>query len=90
MSVEGHKDVTRVRRAYRGAFAASVCLAAIGAPILMQGAVALVTGVTRPESAAGGLMHGLLLFGLSAIPMILAALAWRRTQSFQATLDEEP
>ena len=84
-----NKDIAQIRRAYRATFAASVCLAAIGAPLLMQGAVALVRGLIQARDAAGSLMPALLFFALSTVPMTLAALAWRRTQEFQAKIDQE-
>lgn len=81
------KDIARIRRVYRTAFAASVCLAVIGAPVFMQGTVALAIGIARPEASHASLIRGVVLFGLSVLPMALAALAWRLTQTYQQTLD---
>jgi hypothetical protein len=84
------RDIARIRRVYRTTFAASVCLAAIGAPIFMQGTVALALGIAHPEPSHGSLIRGVLLFGLSLIPIALAAVAWKLTQTYQQTLDKEP
>jgi hypothetical protein len=80
-----------LHRSYRFMFSASVCLAAIGAPLLMQGVVALVAGFEGPNAMSGGSIgRGLALFALSALPMTFAWLAWRRTQLFQQFIDLEP
>jgi hypothetical protein len=78
-----HEDVDHVRRSYRFMFLAAVTLAAVGAPLLMQGVVALVSGFSDSMGRGVG------LFSLSALPMVLAWLAWRRTQDFQRFLDDE-
>jgi hypothetical protein len=72
-------------------FSASVCLAAVGAPLLMQGVVALVASFEGQSAMSGGsIAWGFVLFALSAVPMALAWLAWRRTQVFQRFIDLEP
>jgi len=68
-------------------FLAAVTLAAVGAPLLMQGVVALVSGFS--DSMGHPVARGVGLFSLSALPMVLAWLAWRRTQDFQRFLDDE-
>ena len=88
VSAGEEKDLSRIRRAYRLTFAASVCLAAIGAPVLMQGTVALVEGITHPQPGEGAMIQGLVVFCLSGIPMMLAWFAWRRTKIFLRELDE--
>lgn len=57
----------------------------------MQGVVALVASFEGPSAMSGGsITRGLGLFALSALPMTLAWLAWRRTQVFQRFIDLEP
>jgi hypothetical protein len=69
-------------------FSASVCLAAIGAPLLMQGAVALVSGLTgAPHATLSSAAQGIAIFVLSGVPMVLAWVAWRRTQQFQQHME---
>jgi hypothetical protein len=90
-SVSAPTDATQLHRSYRFMFSASVCLAAIGAPLLMQGVVALVASFEGQGTTSGGsITHGFVLFALSAVPMTLAWLAWRRTQEFQRSIDLEP
>ena len=84
------KDTAALRRTYRLAFASSVCLAAVGAPLLMEGTVSFVNALAKPDAPDGGLVRGLLLLGVSAIPMLLAWLAWRQTQGLQQSIDQEP
>jgi len=84
-------DAERLRRSYRFMFSASVCLAAIGAPLLMQGAVALVGSLTGAQHATlSSAVHGIVLFVLSGVPMVLAGVAWRRTQQFQEYMERRP
>ena len=72
-------------------FSASVCLAAIGAPLLMQGAVALVSGLTGAQPATHtSAVHGIVIFVLSGVPMVLAWIAWRRTQQFRQDTERRP
>jgi hypothetical protein len=87
-SIAERKDAAHIRRSYRMMFAAAVCLAAIGAPLLMQGAVVLVMGIASPHSSTFSPVQAIMLFGLSALPMALAWLAWRRAQGYQAELGE--
>jgi hypothetical protein len=84
-------NTAQLHRSYRFMFSASVSLAAIGAPLLMQGVVALVASFENQSATSGGsLVRGFVLFTLSAVPMTLAWLAWRRTQQFQRFIDLEP
>jgi hypothetical protein len=68
-------------------FFAAVGLAVVGAPLLMQGVVALVSGFS--DSIDHPVVRSLGIFSLSTLPMVLAWLAWRRTQDFQRFLDQE-
>jgi len=69
-------------------FSASVCLAAIGAPLLMQGTVALVDSFSGAQRASfNSAVHGVAVFALSSVPMLLAWVAWRRTQVFQEHIE---
>jgi hypothetical protein len=70
-------------------FAAAVFLAAIGAPLLMQGTVAFVSALANPQPGGSSPLQALLLFALSTVPMALAWFAWRRTQEFQSDIDEQ-
>jgi hypothetical protein len=86
MSAGNHGDVEYFRRWYRLLFGSAVALAAVGAPLLMQGAVALADGFSSASTGTAALTS-ILLFGLSATPMALAALAWRRSQDFRRLID---
>jgi hypothetical protein len=88
MTEQRPRESEKLRRAYRTSFAASVCLAAIGAPLLMQGTVTLVRSLTAAPAASSP-VHGFGLFLLSAMPMALAGLTWRRTRIFQDSLGED-
>ena len=81
-------DAEKLRRSYRFMFSASVCLAAIGAPLLMQGVVALVDSVSGSQRATlSSVVQGVAVFVLSSVPMLLAWVAWKRTQQFQEHLE---
>lgn len=82
------EDMDHLRRSYRFAFFAAVILATVGAPLLMQGVVALVSGFS--ESIGRPVIESLGLFSLSALPMVGAWFAWRRTQDFERFLAEMP
>jgi uncharacterized membrane protein len=86
MPTDNREDVDHMRRSYRLAFFVAVALAVVGAPLLMQGVVALVTGFS--DSIGHPAVEGIALFSLSALPMLGAWFAWRRTQNFQRFLDQ--
>jgi hypothetical protein len=86
MSAGDHKDIEYFRRWYRLLFGSAVALAAVGAPLLMQGAVALADGFS-PSSSGASALNSILLFCLSGTPMALAALAWCRSQDFRRVID---
>jgi hypothetical protein len=70
-------------------FGTAITLALIGAPVFMQGAVALATDLAPPSDSVGGsAFGGLLIFALSGLPMVLSWLAWRRTEDFRRFLDQ--
>lgn len=84
------QDVETARRAHRLLTAAAITLAAVGAPIFMQGAVALANELAPPtRSTVASPIEALLTFILSAAPLVLAWLAWRKTQRFRSSLDQE-
>lgn len=74
------EDQGRMRRSYRLLLAVSIFLAAIGAPILMQGAVVFAHSVSE---APGEALWGFAIFALSATPLALAGYTWKRTHGFQ-------
>jgi hypothetical protein len=70
--------------------AVSILLAAVGAPILMQGAVILAQSLTRvPAGTPASALSGLGIFALSATPLGLAGYTWRRTHGFQDIGDDD-
>ena len=80
----------RARRSYRRLLAASIFLAAIGAPILMQGAVFFAQSLSHAASGAPSTaLWGLGVFALSSTPLGLAGYTWRRTHGFQELIDLE-
>ena len=79
----------RPRRSYRILLASSIFLAAIGAPILMQGAVVFAQSLTPSAGGSSSILYGFLIFALSATPLVLAGYAWKRTQGFMDVLDDE-
>lgn len=90
MSATDHENIEIARRNYRLLVGAAVTLAAVGAPVFMQGAVALATRLTAPVPATDHTpAEALGLFALSALPLVLAWLAWRGTQHFRRALDQE-
>lgn len=86
MSAGDREDIEYFRRWHRLLSGSAVALAAVGAPLLMQGAVALADRFSS-FSADSSALISVLLFGLSATPMALAALAWRRSQDFRRYID---
>ena len=79
----------RLTRSYRVLFAISIFLAALGAPLLMQGTVMFASALAAgAASDIGALARGAGLLALSASPLVLASYTWRRTQSIQDLLDE--
>ncbi|HEY5541370.1 MAG TPA: hypothetical protein VIL41_07950 [Coriobacteriia bacterium] len=71
-------------------FAATIFLAAIGAPLFMQGAVAFAHSLSG--TAAGSVPSAVYGFGvltLSSTPLALAGYTWKRTQGFLEVLDDE-
>jgi len=77
----------RTRRIYRALLASSIFLAAIGAPILMQGTVVFARTLWGGEN--GSALQGVLILAASATPLALAGFAWKRTQDFSEMLDDE-
>jgi hypothetical protein len=86
MSAANREDIEYFRHWYRLMFGSALALAAVGAPLLMQGAVALADGFSSAPPGPSALTS-IVLFGLSATPMALAALAWRRSQYFRRFID---
>ena len=79
------QDPSWHRRIYRALFTASVVLAAIGAPVLMLGAVYCAQGMSSGMTAR----HGLAALALACTPLLLALVTWQGTQYLQSTLDDE-
>jgi hypothetical protein len=90
MSAKDRDGVETARRNYRLLVGAAVTLAAVGAPIFMQGAVSLAMWFSAPiHPAYDTPAEALGVFALSALPLMLAGLAWRGTQHFHRFLDQE-
>lgn len=90
MSAARSEITETARRNYRLLVGAAVTMAAVGAPVFMQGAVGLATWLAAPVHPAGDSpAEALGAFALSALPLLLAWLAWRGTQYFRRYLDRE-
>jgi hypothetical protein len=76
-------DEARAWRSQRRLFSATILLAAIGAPLFMQGAVIFTQSITRIPTGPSSALWGLGVFALSATPLGLAAYTWRRHHGFQ-------
>jgi hypothetical protein len=84
-------DSKRMQRTYRMLLAASIILAAIGAPLLMQGAVFFTQTLTHvPDGTQPSVLWALGVFALSSTPLGLAGYTWRRIRGFQDIPDREP
>ena len=78
----------RHRKTYQMLLVIAICLAVIGAPMLMDGAVALVKGLTEgstPRAAA----YGFVRFAVGAAPMVLAGYTWGKVRGLERVLEEE-
>jgi hypothetical protein len=80
-----------LRRSYRALLAASIVLAAVGAPIFMRGAVVFAQSVSGSPTvgAPSHALWGLGVFALSATPIGLAGYTWKRTHGFQEDIDDK-
>jgi len=78
----------RHRKTYQMLLVIAVCLAVVGAPMLMDGAVALAKGLTEgltPQAVA----YGLARFAVGAAPMVLAAYTWGKVRGLERVLEDE-
>jgi hypothetical protein len=83
-------DKGRLRRSYRALFAATIILAAIGAPLFMQGSVTFAQSMSRASNGGSpSVFYGAGIFALSATPLGLAGYTWKRTQGFREVLDDD-
>jgi hypothetical protein len=80
----------RHRRVYQILLAVAICLAVVGSPMLMEGVVALVMGMSpNSPQQAGSLGSGFVRFLIGAAPMGLAAYTWHRVKSLERLLEQE-
>jgi len=79
----------RHRKTYQMLLVIAICLAVIGAPMLMEGAVALVKGLTQGSADPQAVVVGLARFALGAAPMVLAAYTWAKVRGLERVLEEE-
>jgi hypothetical protein len=89
---DGYVDAqvhARHRRTYQLLLVIAICLAVIGSPMLMEGAVALAKGITQDPSQPHAAAYGLFRFALGAAPMVLAGYTWGKVKGLERLLEQE-
>lgn len=86
----GTESHERHRRTYHTLVAIAVVLAVVGSPLLMRGFAAFVGAVSsgRFESSAQTL-RGVGLLVISASPLAISGLAWRRACALEHLIEQE-
>ena len=86
VDTEAHE---RHRKTYQVLLVIAICLAVIGSPMLMEGAVSLVNGITQGSVDPEAVVVGVGRFAVGAAPMVLAAYTWGKVRGLERVLEEE-
>jgi hypothetical protein len=79
----------RHRKTYQVLLVIAVCLAVVGAPMLMEGAAALAKTFSQDSAQPHATAYSFFRFAVAAAPMILAAYTWTRVKGLQRVLEQE-